>query len=198
VISPEERLAQLQTQRLLADLVESLAEPYRQAVRLRYFEGRSASEIAADTGVPASTVRGRLRTALAELREQVQRRCGGGRIWVIALEKLTHRPTLAGGPSGGGGSVVGEGGPSGGGGTHGGDGTGSAAALAGSAAPARWVLTALVIRGAGDGVGGPGAGGRGVGRGLGGRCGSRGDRTRGRGTSDGRPGTAGISGAVGR
>jgi RNA polymerase sigma factor (sigma-70 family) len=87
--SPEELLERLQTQRLLAEVVSGLAEPYRQTVLLRYFEGRSSEEIAAQMRLPAATVRGRLRTALGELREALQSRLGGRRVWMIALQRLT-------------------------------------------------------------------------------------------------------------
>jgi RNA polymerase sigma factor (sigma-70 family) len=86
--SPEELLSRLQTQKLLVDLVCALAEPYRQAVVLRYFDGLSSSEIGSQLDLPAATVRGRLRTALAELREALARRSGGRQAWRIALARL--------------------------------------------------------------------------------------------------------------
>ncbi|MEM6568973.1 MAG: sigma-70 family RNA polymerase sigma factor [Planctomycetota bacterium] len=53
--------------RLLAH-VEALAEPYRTAVFLRYYEDLPPREIAARTGAPVATVRTRLARALAQLR----------------------------------------------------------------------------------------------------------------------------------
>jgi RNA polymerase sigma-70 factor (ECF subfamily) len=66
--SPEELVANMQVERLLAEQVLALREPYRQVVLLRYYEGRSAAEIARQLGVPAGTVRWRLKTAIDELR----------------------------------------------------------------------------------------------------------------------------------
>src|SRR5690349_11176777 len=53
--------------------VKALAEPARQVVLLRYFEELDSAEIARRLGVPDSTVRNRLKRALAELRERLQR-----------------------------------------------------------------------------------------------------------------------------
>ncbi len=86
--SPEEQLLRRQTEKLLVDLVAVLAEPYRKIVVLRYFDGLSSTEIAAQMHLPPPTVRGRLRTGLAELREALERRCGGRRAWTLALEPL--------------------------------------------------------------------------------------------------------------
>jgi len=54
-------------ERLAAALV-ALDEPFRTAVVRRYLDGRSAAAIARELGVPAATVRSRLRTGLARLR----------------------------------------------------------------------------------------------------------------------------------
>ena len=88
--SPEDLLGRLQTQRLLVELLSELPDPYRQTVLLRYFEGLSSAEIAAQMELPAATVRGRLKTALAELRERLERRCGGRRAWMAAIERLAQ------------------------------------------------------------------------------------------------------------
>lgn len=50
----------------------SLPEEQRQAVELAYFEGYTYREVADLTGVPAGTANGRLRLALAKLREALQ------------------------------------------------------------------------------------------------------------------------------
>jgi RNA polymerase sigma factor (sigma-70 family) len=52
----------------LAAALVALDEPFRTAVIRRYFDGRSAAELARELGVPAATVRSRLRTGLARLR----------------------------------------------------------------------------------------------------------------------------------
>jgi RNA polymerase sigma-70 factor (ECF subfamily) len=66
---PEEVAARLEGERRLVRAVSALEEPYRSTVVHRYYEGLPASEIAARSGVPAATVRTRLRRALARLRE---------------------------------------------------------------------------------------------------------------------------------
>src|SRR4051812_30511604 len=85
--SPEELLARLEMHRKLVEAVARLAEPYRQAVLLRYFEELTSAEIGARLGIPAATVRGRLRTAVELLREDLDRAPGGRRAWlgVVAL-----------------------------------------------------------------------------------------------------------------
>ena len=52
----------------LAAALVALAEPVRATVIRRYLDGRSAAEIARGLGVPAGTVRWRLKTGLARLR----------------------------------------------------------------------------------------------------------------------------------
>jgi RNA polymerase sigma-70 factor (ECF subfamily) len=86
--------AAAQVQRELARAVLALSEPSRSTVVLRYFEGRSSAQIARDTGVPESTVRNRLRRALAELRAELERASGGGRdAWLGALAPLALAKT---------------------------------------------------------------------------------------------------------
>ncbi|MEM9381732.1 MAG: sigma-70 family RNA polymerase sigma factor [Planctomycetota bacterium] len=63
--------AEIEVARRLLAHVEALAEPYRTAVFLRYYEGLPPREIAARTGAPAATVRTRLARALAQLRERL-------------------------------------------------------------------------------------------------------------------------------
>ena len=63
-----------------------LPEPLRTTVLLRYFEERSSSEIARRMGVPAGTVRWRLKKAIERLRADLdQRFAGNRRTWAIAL-----------------------------------------------------------------------------------------------------------------
>jgi RNA polymerase sigma factor (sigma-70 family) len=52
----------------LAGALVALDEPFRTTVIRRYFDGRSAAELARELGVPAGTVRWRLKTGLARLR----------------------------------------------------------------------------------------------------------------------------------
>jgi RNA polymerase sigma factor (sigma-70 family) len=60
--SPELLLERTQAQRLLVELVVALEEPFRSTVLLRHFEGLSAADIARSQGVPAGTVRWRLKS----------------------------------------------------------------------------------------------------------------------------------------
>ncbi len=71
--TPEQSLGRLEIQRLLADRVEALEEPFRQTLLLRYFDGRSAAEIARRLAVPAGTIRWRLSSALDRLRAALDR-----------------------------------------------------------------------------------------------------------------------------
>jgi RNA polymerase sigma-70 factor (ECF subfamily) len=57
----------------IGQMVGELEEPYRSTVLLRYFEGASAAEIARRDGVPAGTVRWRLKVALDQLRARLGR-----------------------------------------------------------------------------------------------------------------------------
>ena len=83
--SPEELLARLEMHRKLVEAVARLPEPYRQTVLLRYFEELSSAEIGARLAVPAATVRGRLKTAIDLLREDLDRAPGGRKAWVGAM-----------------------------------------------------------------------------------------------------------------
>jgi len=91
-----ELIARAETQRALSEAVFSLSEPYRSVVLLRYFEGLEPTEIAAQRGVPAATVRSQLSRALAELRATLDRRHDGDRrAWCEALLPLAiHRGLL--------------------------------------------------------------------------------------------------------
>ncbi len=84
--------AKVEMQRLLAQAVLELDEPYATAVMLRYFEGLSAAEIARKRGVPAATVRSWLQRGLDKLRVALDRRHGGDRrSWQLALVPLLSR-----------------------------------------------------------------------------------------------------------
>jgi RNA polymerase sigma-70 factor (ECF subfamily) len=87
--SPELLLARLEAQRRLAALVAELDEPVRSTILLRYFEGLSAAEIARREGVPAGTVRWRLKTGLDRLRAILDGESGGDRgRWGVLLAPL--------------------------------------------------------------------------------------------------------------
>ena len=72
VATPAELVERVELQRVVAGEVLALAEPYRSTVLLHFFEGLTSVEIARRLGIPDSTVRGRLKTALDQLRAQLQ------------------------------------------------------------------------------------------------------------------------------
>jgi RNA polymerase sigma-70 factor (ECF subfamily) len=71
VRSPEELVRRIELQRLMADEVVRLDEPYRSTILLHYFEELSSAEIARRLDVPEGTVRRRLKVALDQLRERL-------------------------------------------------------------------------------------------------------------------------------
>src|SRR4029078_5733188 len=73
------------TQRLLADCVVTLEEPFRRTLLLRYFESLSAERIAEVEGVAQATVRWRLAEALERLRAAMGQRTGERKRWMGAL-----------------------------------------------------------------------------------------------------------------
>jgi RNA polymerase sigma-70 factor (ECF subfamily) len=96
-LSPEALFEKFEVQRLLAELVAALAEPYRQTLILRFFEDLSAADIARQLGVPAGTVRWRLKVALDELRGRIAERQGHDQRaqWLTALFPVAdERPRL--------------------------------------------------------------------------------------------------------
>ncbi len=68
----------LELHRVLVAAVQELAEPYQRVIYLRYFEGRSPTEIAGELGAPVKTVKTRLSRGLAQLRERLGREYGDG------------------------------------------------------------------------------------------------------------------------
>lgn len=87
--TPEQLVARATTQRELTDLVVALAEPFRSTILLRYYEGLDSAAIAARQGVPAGTVRWRLKTGLDKLRAELDRAHDGKReAWLPAVAPL--------------------------------------------------------------------------------------------------------------
>ncbi|MCW5804362.1 MAG: sigma-70 family RNA polymerase sigma factor [Deltaproteobacteria bacterium] len=70
----DEALDRARTLELLASALVALDEPFRTTVIRRYLDGLSAAEIARAAGVPAGTVRWRLKTGLARLRAALETR----------------------------------------------------------------------------------------------------------------------------
>lgn len=69
--SPERTAEVSQQLRALADALERLDETERQLVIARFYEERSAKELARELGVPASTIRSRLSRAVGRLRDDL-------------------------------------------------------------------------------------------------------------------------------
>jgi RNA polymerase sigma factor (sigma-70 family) len=89
--TPEQLLGDLEIHRTVAEVVTALDEPYRQAVLLRYYEGLSAADIGTRLGVPAGTIRWRLKEGLDRVRRALDGRCGDRRRWMLALAPLVPR-----------------------------------------------------------------------------------------------------------
>lgn len=70
--------------------VEALDEPLRQAVHLRWFDGRPPRDVAETLGVPVETVKTRLKRAQARLRESLEREYGGRDAWISAMLPLAQ------------------------------------------------------------------------------------------------------------
>ncbi len=79
--SAEELLSRHQSLTLLAQMVAALDEPYRSTVLLCYGEELSPSEVARRQGIPAGTVRWRLKQGLERLRSEMDRAHGSRRAW---------------------------------------------------------------------------------------------------------------------
>jgi RNA polymerase sigma-70 factor (ECF subfamily) len=89
-----ERLAR---RRAVIEAVLVLPEALRTTLELRFFEGLPPRAIARRLGIPAETVRSRVRRALGLLRVELDRREGGdGRRWMLALTPIAFPG--AGGP----------------------------------------------------------------------------------------------------
>jgi RNA polymerase sigma factor (sigma-70 family) len=83
--STAELIAQVDLQHNLARLVVGLPEPMRTTVLLRYHEGLSSAEIARIQGVPAGTVRWRLKRGVDQLRVEMDERYGARESWLASL-----------------------------------------------------------------------------------------------------------------
>lgn len=79
--------ASMETFSLLSRLVLDLDEPYRTVITLRYGEDMAPRRIAAELGIPPSTVRTRLARGLAQLRAELERRDPEGR-WLASLSPV--------------------------------------------------------------------------------------------------------------
>lgn len=86
----------LELAEIVRELVDELDPSTREVVEARYFDGRTAAEVARELGVPAGTVRWRLKQGLDTLRGRLDRRYGGRRaLWAGAVVGLKKPPTVA-------------------------------------------------------------------------------------------------------
>jgi RNA polymerase sigma factor (sigma-70 family) len=101
--SSEELLVRHEALTFVAEEVRRLKEPYRTTVLLCYAEEVSPSEIARRQGLPAGTVRWRLKQGLDELRRRIEQRYGADRrAWLVALGLgPAARPSPVGAPAAG-------------------------------------------------------------------------------------------------
>ncbi len=92
--TPDTLVARAEAQRTLVDLVLRLDDPYRTVVLLHYSEGIPLAQIAREQGVPAGTVRWRLKVALDQLRRWLDEPDGRGR-WAVAVLAIPKGLTVA-------------------------------------------------------------------------------------------------------
>lgn len=89
VPSTDELVGRAEMHQRVVQAVLALEEPYRSTLLMRYFEDLSPQDIARRSGIPAGTVRSRLKRALDQLRRRFDRESGGGRAgWCAALLPL--------------------------------------------------------------------------------------------------------------
>lgn len=95
-----ELLHKKQAAALLSRALDELAEPYRTAVRLRFYAEQSVAQIARAQGVPVGTAGWRVSEGVKRLRSQLDRDAGGdARPWLMALcPGLAFSETPAAGP----------------------------------------------------------------------------------------------------
>ncbi len=90
--SPAEAAEKAQWHQRVVNAVMELSDPYRATLLLRYFEDLNSSEIADVHGVPAATVRTRIKRGLEQLRERMDRDAAGNRAtWMHGLLFLGWR-----------------------------------------------------------------------------------------------------------
>ena len=89
VPTPEELVGNAQIHRHVAEAVANLAEPFRQTLVLRFYQGLSSVEIAQKLREPEGTIRWRVKEGLGRVRRDLDRRHGDDRTaWVAALAPL--------------------------------------------------------------------------------------------------------------
>jgi len=89
VTTPEELVGNAQIHRHVAEAVANLAEPFRQTLVLRFYQGLSSAEIAHRLHEPEGTIRWRVKEGLDRVRRELDRRHRDDRAaWVAALAPL--------------------------------------------------------------------------------------------------------------
>jgi len=96
--SGERITERLEMERRVVDAVASLEEPFRTMVILRYYDGLQPKEIAERLGIPAATVRTRLKRGLDRMRGDLEERSGGRRSMLAGLLLLAQLPAQAASP----------------------------------------------------------------------------------------------------
>ena len=103
--APSEVLDRFSAQRMLAEHLAELPEPYRSTLLRRYFDDKTSSEIAADEGISSATVRGRIKRGIELLRKRLEDDQGPRwRALLVPMVPATGIPasTSSGGPVGAG------------------------------------------------------------------------------------------------
>ena len=87
--APSTLVARTEIQGALIQALRTLEEPCRTTILRRYYDDRSAVEIAMEEGIPESTVRNRLRRGLRRLRERLRTQYGNDDAqWLSAIAVL--------------------------------------------------------------------------------------------------------------
>jgi RNA polymerase sigma factor (sigma-70 family) len=99
--SAADSAGRIEVLRLLLEAVQSLAEPYRRTIVMRFFEDLAPREIARREGTPVNTVRSHLARGLGMLRERLDAgEEGRRRDFLAALAPLAGRPPWTAGALG--------------------------------------------------------------------------------------------------
>jgi len=92
---PAETLERVAAEHAVVAALLELDEPYRGTLLQHFYDDLAPRAIAARTGVPAATVRTRLKRGLDMLRARLDRRHGGRRAWAAPLAAGTWRASAA-------------------------------------------------------------------------------------------------------
>lgn len=106
VLDVEQVVQCIEIARIVGDLIDALDEPTRKVIRARFFDDESSADIARRQGVPAGTVRWRLKTGLDHLRRELDARHGGRRAVWAGVFGPTLGPAAASGIQDGGSTTL--------------------------------------------------------------------------------------------